>query len=241
MKVALVAPYKFMDKYNSTGFYCMYADQAAAIPGYETWFLKKLAMGSEVILDYSHKVPRSYRYIPDIEEYANLIRSIKPTYAVLPDVEFSHQKTVLATDQFFLKYSRGTPRIIPQSTKLVGILHGTTETELKLCYRDILSYSDIIGLAGSSEKVISRSKLITSLKIRKPIILFGVYKDPISEIPPQKNVIGIVTSFPLRLAYCGRLLSEFRVSPKQLDFNMVEESNPMIAERNVKQFLEACR
>lgn len=241
MKVALVAPFRFMDRYENTGISCMYADQAARIPRYETWFLEKLAVGHQVILDYSPRIPRSYRYIPNIDEYANLIHRVRPTFAVLPDVEFSHQKTIAVTDQFFLKFARSTPRIIPQSTKLVGMLHGTTDTEIKQCYKDMLVYCDVLGLAGSIEKIIPRSKLISSLRTKKPIIYFGIYKDPVREIPASKNVIGVVTSLPLRLAYCGRLLSEYNTSPKSLNFDMVEESNPELAERNVKQFLEACR
>jgi len=224
--VAIISPIKFLSDYcNTTRLQLCYTDIAIKNPEYVNFYCEKVKSGNIVILDSSPRIPRS----PISEVFTNeIIKKINPTYVVLPDVDFSWEKTCLLIEEY---------REV-STVKTIGVLQGVDEKSIKMCYKEIKDYCDVIGLPVSNEKVMNRNDIIRKLKIDKPCIFLGVYKNPIEEIPVCNNIIGLCTDLPVRLGIDLRKLFEYYPEPPVLDFYLDEIPLPELVSSNIMNYLD---
>jgi hypothetical protein len=158
-----------------------------------------------VILDYSPALPRtgtSSKY-PLTRE----IKYIHPRYVILPSIDYSWERTLLLAQDV-------ASTVGPAG---IGVLQGTNLDTLRKCYIGLKEICDKIALPSIIETIGRRDEIIRDLGIKTRVIYLEVYRNPYEEIPPEGSM-GIVTSFPLRLAQESRELISFNPSPKPLNF-----------------------
>lgn len=225
MRVAVIAPVKYLHKYCTTGFHLCYASIVLSNKEYQEFYRWKSQSGDTVVLDHTPSVLLKHLKLDDFITAYSLV---KPTHIVLPSVNFSGEKTIDALQEYYMKF-RG-------KCQLIGVLQGYDLLDIRQCYKRMVKLVDVIGLPVSCEKILDRSSIVSSLKIKKTTMHLEVLENPHMETPTS-NSLGIATSLPLRLAYELRTLSEWRGTPKQLNFNAQSEDLPDIAETNVKEYL----
>lgn len=232
MDVGIVAPINMLEKHctHSRLQYC-YSSLIFQSRTYFEFYQKRVIKGDMVLLNTSPTSPRS-EFNPDLLYRAAL--ELKPKAIVLPSCDYSVSRTLSWAQVFLDKYKDKLYRPV----KFVGVVQGADEKDLINCYKELLRFTDIIALPQIIEKIISRNEFIKSLKTSKPIVFLEVSTDPVPEFPRQSRVLGIVSAYPLRLAYELRKLYEFKPTPKPLDFFLKEEPIPSLAEDNVQTFLE---
>lgn len=231
MKVAIVAPVKYLSEYCLlTDFQMCYADIYKKSSTYKKFYLDRKEKGDIVILDYTAKLPKK---VPSEREYLCVLSDLKPDYVVLPDIDFSVEKTITLAKKYLDK--------IDSSIQLIANLQGQNADLVYKCYNSVRDYANVIGLPCSLEKIMERDILIKDFGITKERCIFlEVYKNPRLEVSSLPNILGIVTSYPVRLGLDLRSLSEYYPTPPSLDF--LSEKNPMpeLVLENVYNFLEYC-
>ena len=231
MKVALVAPVKYLNEYCLlTDFQICYADIYKKSESYRKFYLSRREKGDTIVLDYSAKLPRS---VPNEIQYLCVINKLCPDYVVLPDVDFSLEKTVSLAKRYLDK--------IDSSIQLIANLQGQNADQVYECYKSVREYSNVIGLPSTLEKISERHILMRDFGITKDKCIFlEIYKNPRLETSVLPNIMGICTSYPVRLGLDLRNLSEHYPTPPPLDF--YSDSNPMpeLVLENIYDFLEYC-
>jgi len=231
MKVAIVAPVNYLKEYCLlTDFQLCYADIYKWQKPYRDFYLDRKNKGDTLILDFSAKMPRK---APNEREYFCALNELMPTYLVLPDVDFSLEKTVRLTKKYLSR--------IDSSIQLIVNLQGQNTDSVYECYRIVRDYSNVIGLPAALEKVIDRSILIRDFGITEEKCIFlEIYKNPRLELAFLPNVLGVGTSYPVRLGLDLRSLSEHYPTPPPLDFLSDKNPMPELVLENIYKFLEYC-
>lgn len=230
MQCGIIAPIKFLDKYCSLSkFQFCYGTLVLENEIYRNFYKMRKTAGDVIVMDYSSILPRKLDLIrPD--NFLEAAKLVKPTVIILPSVDFQPSKTVFLAKEFREYY-------YPDSrTRCVGVIQGTTLEQISSCYKAIRKFCDIIGLPSTNELVAKRKWIIKKLKILEPTIYIEVHSNPTEEVPVANNVIGICTSYPLRLAYETRPLSDFSPTPSPLDF--YSDRDPKLGLINVEDYLE---
>jgi len=227
MKAGIIAPTNKLRKYCilSSLQYC-YATLILSSPTYYTFYRERLKQGDIVILDSTPKLPRKYDTTDILLDAAY---KLHPSAIVLPSSDFALERTIIWSEHFQSK--------LKLTTKTIGVLQGYDTKTLKKCYKELTC--DLIGLPSNLEKVKPRNKLVTQLQLSKPILFIEIYSDPLFEVPVDGNILGIVTSFPIRLAYDCRKLNEYLPEPPTLDFETEKEPLPELTEKNISKFIKA--
>ena len=228
MLVSVIVPVKYLGRYCGRPFEVCYADIVLASSTYRDFYYTLRSSGQIVVMDQSPLLPR--RPISE-EDFLTAISLVKPDIIMLPNIEFSSEKTIAASREFLSGYKDRSRQVT------AGVLQGYNLTELGKCYKALRETCEIIGLPSSNEKVLNRGDLIDRLGITEPVIYLEVHRDPFREFPRHSNVVGIGTSLPIRLAYELRVLSEFLPSPKPLGFFTTEDLIPELADKNIKDLL----
>jgi len=228
LKVAIISPTKFLRQCSArTDCQLCYAHIILHNELYRDYYVERLEKGNTLIMDTSSGEPR--KGISEVE-ILNASELLRPTYTILPDVDFSLEKTVMRTLDWV--------RIC--NTKTIGNLQGYDMEALRKCYNTLKEEVDVIGLPASNEKIESRSVIIKELGIKEPCFFVGTYKDPIREIPNLPNIMGISTDHPVRLGIDLRTLSEHYPDPPALNFDIQKMLLPEIVENNIEKFLDLC-
>jgi len=134
------APNKIFKEVQSVtdGDYCLVhlMDQN---PTYRNLFLDAVAAGREVILDNSiFELGEAY----DQDRYMYWIRTLKPTWYIIPDVLEDKNRTVENVRRW---YSNPVTRDLPG--KKIGVLQGKTEREVIQAYSEIFPFVDMIAIS----------------------------------------------------------------------------------------------
>jgi len=230
VNTAIIAPSKFLKSWGTQDFCWCFASIAAEDSGYLAFHKRRRDMGATVILDHSPGVPRkpvSHQLLFE------MIGRLGPTHVVLPDSDFTTEKTIRAAQEFTRRY--GTL----DNIQYIGMIQGTTLVELERCYQQMRTLSHIIGLPSSNEKILTRNEIIEALDIDEPTFFFEIHKDPMEELPDSPTVTGLATSWPVRLGLTLRTLDEYEPTPKPLDFSLtqLESQYTEIIKRNISEFL----
>jgi hypothetical protein len=243
VQLGVIAPTKFLSLYSAPyPLQWCFAQVAYSDPTYLEFYKQQSKKGSTVFLDHSTKVPRKPPTF--YNTYLSVAYDIQPEYLVLPSVDYSARHTIEAAHDFFIQCS-GSIREL--GADLVGVLQGIDLADLQQCYDYLKSKLEVslFALPECLERIIPRYQIPGKLGMKKEYILLEAYNDVVVEadsIRKKKNCMGFVTSFPLRLAYCGRLLNEAHPTPPAVPFDETKDAPLGYGVRNVnvlKTLLEA--
>ena len=221
MQIGIISPTRYL-KYCTTRLNLCYS----TLLSNTTYLSFYKSLEGNVILDYSPKLPRKCNPF----ELSWGVEQLKPTYVVLPSVDYSSDRTISIVKDFLT---------LSRFKELIGVVQGTDLDSLSSCYKFLRGYSSIIGLPSPLETIARREEIVRDLGIKEKVLYIEVYANPYEEIPPPDS-LGICTSLPLRLASDLRKLSEFSPTPPPLDFSkkdLLEE----LAKANIEEYLEAVR
>jgi len=230
MKVAIIAPINFLKKYCVTDFQFCYASILLDSEPYRQFYKEKLEQKQIVVVDHYPKLPRKPLDLSGYLVATSYLES-KPLWKILPDVEFSWEKTVRLASLWY-SYEE------VKSSTCVGVIQGSNLEELDKCYRALRTFCPVLALASSAEKILARDLICEELGITEPYIFIETYRDPVEEIPSSESAVGVVTSFPIRQAHDNRRIDEVRPTPKPLDFYVKEDPSPKLTEQNLEDYLD---
>jgi len=228
MKAAIIAPIKYLNDYCTlTDCQLCHAHLILENSSYRDFYIDRVKRGNLVVMDCAFQIPRKALGGNALVE---AVSHINPTYLVLPDTDFSYEKTVQASLDFVSRVK----------VKTVGVLQGYDIKTLGKTYRALRAHCDLIGLPHSNEKVMKREWIIRKLKIQEPCFYLGTYSNPLEEVPVDSNVIGVSSDFPVRLGLDLRKLTEGYPEPLPLDFYLETISMPELVMSNIHHFLDLC-
>jgi hypothetical protein len=228
MKVGIIAPINYLE-YSSPP-YLVYAKFITSNK-YLNYYRSKLGTAT-MLLGTSPVLPREN----NLEVLSRAIKLLNPNKVILPSKDFSCKNTVNLVEEFLRKFRDFSAEC------LIGVLQGLDLDTLGKCYTFLKEVCGIIGLPSVLEKIARRDEIIRDLGIKEPTLYIEVFSNPYEEIPPV-NSLGIITSYPIRLAQDLRELSEYRLrTPPPLDFHipkgkLIEE----LVEGNIKEYVRVVR
>lgn len=206
-----------------------YASLVLKSKDYAEFYRRRSLEGDIVVLDHSPVLPRNPL---DIGRFIEVIDYIHPKAVVLPDKDFSKDRTIGLADSYF-QHTRHLRSIRDLPT--IGVLQGTSLEEIDLCLQWMKERVKGIGLHSGLENILPRNQLMTQLDIRYPAIYIEVHKDIYEETPKSKAVDLLWTSMPARLAYQGRKISSIYPTPPELNFT--EGYFPPLLKTNIEDYI----
>jgi len=111
-------------------------------PEYYDFFVNAIREGREVILDNSiFELGHAF----DSEKFYEYVRRLAPTWYIIPDVLNDRHGTVDSLRSFLEKYPK------PQACKTIGVVQGSTISEVKKCYMEVAPLVDKIAFSFDSQ------------------------------------------------------------------------------------------
>ena len=219
MKVGIIAPIKFLDKYCVTDIHYCLPGLLRESKEYRDFYLSERDEGKMLILDCKKLDWR--RRPEELEVCATAIEDVRPTFVILPSYMYEAKKTV----EVALYYKSKLPNY---GSKLVGCLEGTTKEEVNWCMKSI---KGVFTYAIPSHQY----SICKKVNWTKPLI----YIDNHLHLEELKGLDGIlVTSLPVRLGLSGRLLSDYLPSPPSLTFYEEKDEYQLLTTKNVEETIE---
>jgi len=193
-----------------------------------------ITKGADVILDngvYETGKPM------DLDDYFKVIRKLKPTQVVAPDVWGDWQNTVLRVDEFF---GRVEKERLETKFEMMGVPHGNNIEEWMKCYYDIIPMCDVIGLSvGEWDDKLSIIRPFFAMNLDSrfdhvPIHLLGLWnadelQSYITSVDDAGNVVkhprirSVDTSMPFKLAMRNKSIgTRFIPSDVKSDFTKMD-------------------
>lgn len=223
MRVAVINPIAYLQKSEPGPYYC-YASLLLTSSVYYNFFARR---GENTILDCSPALPRK----ADIDILNTGIKMVKPRYVVLPSVDYSSRRTVSLVKEFL--------RNNKSKFEPIGVIQGHDIDSTYQCYTEIRMISSILALPSPLEKIGGRDELIRDMGIKERVAYIDIYSNPFREIPPADS-FGIFTSYPARLAIELRGLTEYKPTPKTLDFfTKKDDVIDDLLSRNISDYRDA--
>lgn len=218
MYLGLISPIKMLSKY-SRPFplqYC-YSDIAMQSSEYFKFYEEIAKQNRIVFLDCSPKFPRSTKGYSE-RDILVLSRLINPKYIVLPCVDYSDLLTLKWSKETLDYFKKNPPgEIGPKSTiRYMGLPQGRTKEQIEQNAKDLLGLPgvNVLGLSAPLETVYPRERLKLD---PKNSVLLDIYESIEEEVCTQE-MIGLITSFPIRLGILNKQLLE-KCTQIELDFN----------------------
>lgn len=212
MKIGLISPIKFLDKYCITDVqYCLPSLLVNSEP-YWKFYQGRKKKGDIIILDCKklgwRREPEDFRTI----ELA--LGLLKPNIIIAPSYMFNRLASLEVYDQFRKEF--------PGLKNVARCIEGGSEEDMK-----------IVGgtLAVSSHMY----KYIGDVKLG-PNTIYIENHLCLNELDGRKGIL--VTSLPIRLGLQGRLLSDWKPSPNSLTLFEEEDNYPKIIAKNVQDTIE---
>jgi hypothetical protein len=213
MKLGLIAPIQFLDKYCITKTqYCL-PSLLVESSAYREFYSKRKARGDTVILDCRKDTWK--RQPEEIFIVKNALEILNPDILVLPSYMYNLDKTLEIYEEW-KSYFKQYP--------LCSVVEGTDLREIKDCIRKYkgMNYAYPAHLIN----IIKEASL-------PPSLLILDNRRCLEESYGLGSIL--VTSLPVRLGLQGRLLCDYLPSPPYLDYHREKEDFPMITKRNVEE------
>jgi hypothetical protein len=215
MKVGIIAPIKFLDRYCITNIqYCLPSLLVTNV-SYRNFHKKRKAKGNIIILD-CRKVAWK-RKPEDFEVIGKALELIIPDIIIAPSYMFNSQASSKILKEFVTEF----PSI---STKVIKCLEGASE-------KDLLYFPWTKELAVPSHMY----RYLSIIKSTPNTIYIENHLN-LEELSGKDGIL--VTSLPIRLGLQGRLLSDCRPSPNSLTFFEEEDKYEKITRKNVEDTIE---
>lgn len=142
IKIAHEAPLSIMGRMQEvTDYEYALACLFDKIPGYYEFFVDALKDGRTVLLDngvFEDGVPM------EASKYAEWIEKLKPTEYIVPD-EFDKMEVTIGNFDSWRKDYKGLPG------KMIGVVQGTTFSEMTTCYEYMGVFADKVALNFASQ------------------------------------------------------------------------------------------
>lgn len=145
IKVAHEAPLSIFDEVQAaTDYdYCL-AHLYHENKDYRDRFLKAKKSGREIILDNSiFELGTAF----DPKLYAEIIKELKPTWYIAPDVLENFKGTIVSLHNWMEEFGSKFPKSV--NSKVIGVVQGKNYSELTSCYQELLGYKEIKKIAIS--------------------------------------------------------------------------------------------
>jgi len=212
MKVGIIAPINFLDKYCITNIQYVLPRLLVEESKYRNFYLDRKSKRNTVILDC--KVPGWKREPEDFNLVKKALELITPEIIIAP----SHMFNAKLSKEIHKKFLKEFPA---EKTKTVRCIEGTSESDLR-CKK-----GDLIAVPSHMFRFLGKLP-VNSLYIENHL-------DP-KELEDKKGIL--VTSLPVRLGLQGRLLSDYKPAPESLTFYEEEDLYPKITLRNIEEIIE---
>lgn len=215
MKVGIIAPIKFLEKYCKTSIqYCLPC-LIVNEPEYRHFYAKRASMGNTIILDCRQigwkREPEKLSVVEESLHY------LTPSIVISPSCMFNSRRTRGIQEEFVYSF--------PQLRgKLIRCIEGTSEEEMERI-RD----KDRVAAPAHMYKYIS------NLRLNSHTIYIDNHLN-LDELHGKEGIL--VTSLPIRLGLQGRLLSDYKPAPPSLTFYEELDYYSKVTERNVAETIE---
>lgn len=218
MKVGIIAPIKFLNKYCVTNIqYCL--PSLFTIKEYRNFYVSRYKSGDTIILDCKRVGwRRTGEFLPVIQEALKLIQ---PTYIILPSRMYNLTETIALTKRYL--------EALPKRFQYVGCLEGTDKREIGKCLEKIRKISTTIAVPSHIYN------LWKGEEYKHQTIFIENHSCP-DELIDQEGIL--VTSLPVRLGLQGRFLSDYLPGPPTLTYHESEDKYPEITRSNVEELIE---
>ena len=213
MKVGIIAPIKFLDRYCITNVqYCL-PKLLVGSEVYQDFYRARQKRGDIIILDC--KKPGWKREPEDFDTVELALSMVLPSIIVAPSYMFNSKESERVYQEFIEEFAVWEDRI-------VRCLEGISEKEVK-------KPKGITAVPSHIYKYLLREKW-------KPDTLFIENDKKVDELDGRKGIL--VTSLPLKLGLQGRLLSDYKPAPNSLTFFEEEDNYPKVTMKNIMDTIE---
>jgi len=212
MKVGIIAPTNFLERYCITNIQYVLPRLLVEESRYRSFYTEKKKQGDTVILDC--RVPDWRREPEDFNLVRRALELISPDIIVAPSHMFNAELSKETHENFL--------NALPEHrSKVIRCIEGTSEKDLKF---------------GREAFQAIPSHMFRFLEALPTKALYLENHLNPRELEGREGIL--VTSLPVKLGLQGRLLSDFKPSPKSLTFHEEEDMYPKITLRNVEEIIE---
>ena len=212
MKVGIIAPINFLDRYCITSIQYVLPRLLVEEPKYRDFYLDRKSRRNTIILDC--KVPSWKREPEDFDLIKKALELITPKIIVAPSYMFNAKLSKEIHKKFLKEFPSWKEQIVQS-------IEGTTELDLK--YKK----GSLVAIPSHMFRFLD--------KLPSNSIYVENHLDP-GELEDRKGIL--VTSLPVRLGLQGRLLSDYKPAPESLTFYEEEDLYPKITLKNVEEMIE---
>lgn len=215
MKVGIIAPIKFLERYCITDIqYCL-PGLLVDSTDYKEFYRERKKRGNTIILDCKRiSWKREPEYFETVEAALSLI---EPDIVIAPSFMFNPKDSLDV-------YKKFASRFPSHTSKIIRCLEGTSE-------EDVTNFP-----AKKAFAIPSHMYRYTSTAKSNHQVIYVENHLTVEELEGKDGII--VTSLPVRLGLQGRLLADIRPTPDSLTFYEEEDNFPTIAMRNVEDTIE---
>jgi len=216
MKVGIIAPIRFLDKYCISDIqYCL-PKLLVGYKAYRDFYIGKQEKGNIIIMDC--RKPSWRREPEDFGIIREALKVINPSIIIAPSYMFNAKASMDIYKEFKRTF---------KSDKIIRCLEGTSEEEIE---REAKEPSTAVP-SHMYRHALKRRKGLLTVFIENHLNLEELY-----------GLDGIlVTSLPIRLGLQGRLLSNYLPSPDSLTFYEEKDTYPTITAKNIQETIEYYR
>ncbi len=221
----IIAPKGLLRSYCTTNTHVCYTDILQRYEDYRSFYEERIAKKEAVILDHSYGLNR---IAPSVSVLVNWVRKLKPRVVILPDYNYQTDRTIKNSFKML-------EAIEDIEVSTVGVLQGSSISDLERCYKAFKGRVSVIGLPAGIEKIVNRNDLVYILGIKQPCVFIEVFKSLYRERPRHSIVEMMWSSLPLRLAYLGEVYATNALGDKDFDFG--SHFVPEHADINIDQYM----
>lgn len=222
MKVGIIAPIKFLDRYCITNIqYCL-PRLLFENEKYRRFYTERKKRGNTIILDCRKLIWK--REPEDFDVIKRAFEILNPTYVIPPSYMYNREETLEELGRFLRRFE--------DIENYTVCLEGTTKKDVLACYRTLKDQSGTIAIPSH----------IFNFWKGEGTKHYIIYIENHLNIEELENHDGIlVTSLPIRLGLQGRLLSDYLPSTPSLTFYEDEDKYPTVTMRNVQETVKYYR
>lgn len=241
MKAAIICPtsmLEWLQKEFNPHFHLVLAQVYLKDKQYAKFFQERQKAGDEILLDQG-AAERGASI--EADKLMAVVRDLKPTVVVAPDVIYDSIETMSRTGEF-LKANLVELRSL--HVKIMAAPQGEDNTIYLYCFEMFNSAKNIDWLGISkfyTPKFAGRVGLLHVIReqVKKPCHLLGVW-DKVSSLAEEKLdfINSVDTAKPIKLGLQRLSLSEAEWRKPMLDFFSRAPANLELIKRNIEEYLE---
>jgi hypothetical protein len=244
MKAAIICPtsmLEWLQKEFNPHFHLVLAQVYLKDKQYARFFQERREAGDEILLDQG-AAERGASI--EADKLMKVVRSLKPTTVVAPDVIYDSVSTVFRTGKFL---KTNLAELQGLRVKVMAVPQGEDNTTYLHCFEmfNVAGNVDQLGISKFyAPRFVERARLLHIIReqVKKPCHLLGVWDDVSSLVEEKLDFITSVdTAKPIKLGLQGLSLSEAERRKPMPDFFSQAPANLELVRRNIEEYLEVVR